>query len=155
MREYQEAMTGSAAGPHATEADIRLERLELFRDRLQSEQRAQTSRNRLPFRRWLPVAAAVPVLVAALFFSNRYTSVVRAEELLARAAAQEQSTPADTVRRLEIRVRRTGSRLTRDVGTMSTSVTAVSQNADETELNRRLDASHFVVRDHMSVRGFR
>ena len=62
------------------------DRLEVFRDRLQDERRIQTAnRVHLPFRRWLPVAAAVPVLVGALFFSNRYTSVLRAEELLTKA----------------------------------------------------------------------
>lgn len=155
LREYQDAVTNANATTRAAEADASADRLEVFRDRLQDERRTQTAnRVRLPFRRWLPVAAAVPVLVGALFFSNRYTSVLRAEELLTKAAAQEQTVPANTVRRLEIHIKRTGVRTTRDVGTSARIVSASENNAD-VEVTRRLAASHLDPQDPLSVRAFR
>jgi hypothetical protein len=154
IREYQDALPGPHATPTGAEADTRVERLDHFRLRLKQEQRAQSTRDsRLPVRQWLPVAAAVPLLVAAMFFSSRYTSVVRAEELLTRAVAQEQATAAGTVRRLQIQMKRTGTRFTRDVGAVS--AVSIAQTAGDAELTRRLDASHLDWRDPLSVRAFR
>jgi hypothetical protein len=155
LREYQDATGASDATSRASEADASAERLDVFRDRLQDERRTQSAnRVRLPFRQWLPVAAAVPVLVGALFFSNRYTSVVRAEELLTKAAAQEQLIPSGTVRRLQIHIKRTGVRTTRDVGSAANLV-PVGQNPEDADLTRRLEASHLDPRDPLSVRAFR
>jgi hypothetical protein len=176
MREYQDAEPRSSAAF----ADATADRLDQFRTRLQQERRAQVAREIrlpvLPVRRWLPVAAAVPVLVAALFFSDRYSSVVRAEEFLTRAAAQEQSAPVGTVRRLQFHVRRTASRgpaqgrggvgpvltssggdqwsFTRDVGASNVASTA-SASVPAEELGALLQASHFDWSDPLSVRGFR
>jgi hypothetical protein len=107
MREYQDAMPA----PSAAATDAATVRQDLFRTRVQQEQRVHRIRNsRLAIGRWLPVAAAVPVLVGALFFSNHYSSVVRAEELLTRAEAIQHSVPTGTVRRLQIHVRRATAR---------------------------------------------
>jgi hypothetical protein len=156
LREYQDAVADANATTRAADADASADRLDVFRDRLQDERRTQTAnRVRLPFRRWLPVAAAVPVLVGALFFSNRYTSVLRAEELLTKAAAQEQTVPANTVRRLEIHIKRTGVRTTRDVGTSARLVSVSEHAAADVELTRRLAESHLDPQDPLSVRAFR
>lgn len=163
MREYQDAETK----PHVagTASEVAAERLDLFRSRLRHEQREQNGReSRFPVRRWLPIAAAIPIIVGALLFSNRYSSVVRAEELLTRAAAQEQSAPVGTVRRLQFHVRRTGTTsspksFTREVGlrtvSASTAASAAPANDDDRELRRLLDANHFGASDPLSVRSFR
>jgi hypothetical protein len=103
---------------------------------------------------------------------------VRAEELLTRAAAQEQSVEPGTIRRLQFQIRRVVARsptgavaprrdgqgrgerdqwsFTREVAT-SPRVTNVSNaaNDDSAELTRLLDASHFDSRDPLSIRSFR
>jgi len=169
IREYQDAEQNPQAAAAATVATAA--RVNRFRTRLRQEKRDQVTREvRLPVRRWLPVAAAVPVLVAALFFSNRYGSVVRAEELLTRAVAQEQSAPIGTVRRVEIRVRR-GPRtgmpgmptrtsawsMTRELGTarpVAASQSTPETEAESDELATLLEANHFDWRDPLSVRSF-
>jgi len=169
IREYQDAEQNPQAAAAATVATAA--RVNRFRTRLRQEKRDQVTREvRLPVRRWLPVAAAVPVLVAALFFSNRYGSVVRAEELLTRAVAQEQSAPIGTVRRVEIRVRRgprtgmpgTPTRtsawsMTRELGTarpVAASQSTPETEAESDELATLLEANHFDWRDPLSVRSF-
>jgi hypothetical protein len=154
MREVQDALPGSRATSTAAEVDLRAERLDHFRLRVKKEQRTQSTRDAgLRVRQWLPVAAAVPVLVAVMFFSNRYTTVVRAEELLTRAVAHEQSVAPRTVRRLQIDMKRSGTRFTRDVG--AASPVSIAQTIADAELTRRLDASRLDWRDPLSVRAFR
>jgi hypothetical protein len=153
----------------AAEAVAAAERANDFRTRLRQEQRVQLAhQTRFPVRSWLPVAAAVPVLVAALFFSNRYSVIVRAEELLTRAVAQEQAAPAGTVRRVQIRVNptrhagapghsnRTAWSMTRELGlTRPLSTSPASTNSDHDELAALLTANHFDWQDPLSVRAFR
>ncbi len=154
----------------AAEATAAAARTAEFRVRLHDEQRTTAAKaSRLSFRSWLPVAAAVPVLVAVMFMSNRYSEVVRAEELLTRAVAQEESAPADTVRRVEIRVTRsaealaTASRtkrgswsMTREIGfARPVSSSESAANADSAEVATMMEANHFEWWDPLSVRGFR
>jgi len=146
-----------------------------FRERLQQEQRARLRREvRIPTRHWLPVAAAALLALATFFFSSRYSSVVEAEELLSRAEVREQTAATNTVRRLEIRVRRPrntdggkstfiqsrapGSSdvhlFTRTVGRTAT-VNVPPVSADEAELAQLFEHNHFLSQDPLRARGFR
>ncbi len=165
LSEYQDAHETPEL--RAAEATAAADRMAEFRLRLHDEQRT-TAANASPFsfRSWLPVAAAVPVLVAALFISTRYSAVVRAEELITRAVAQEESVPVGTVRRVEIRVTPTRSgtptgghhqawSMTRELGLTRPAMTSASANPDHDALVALLEANHLEWQDPLSVRAFR
>lgn len=104
---YADDLAGAPASP--PEIDASLARSGAFRSALLAEasepcvKREASSWPAVSTRSWLPVAAAIPIVVIGLIFSSRYTSTLKADELLTRAAVQERAEPKATVHRVEIR----------------------------------------------------
>jgi hypothetical protein len=57
-----------------------------------------------PWRRWLPMAALLPVFIVALLLSRTGTVVLQADELLQRAVQAEQRRPRGAVQRVRVRL---------------------------------------------------
>jgi hypothetical protein len=122
-------------------------------------------KTRMKARPWLPVAAALPVIVLALVFSRSYTSTLKADELLTRAVVREQAAPKATVQRVQIhftpstRARAGGARvasgatITRDVGAAVVPTSPPPAFAEET-LAALFAAHHLDLADPLSVSRF-
>jgi hypothetical protein len=57
-----------------------------------------------PFRRWLPMAALMPVLIVALLLSRTGMVVLQADEILQRAVTAERMRPRGAIQRVRIRL---------------------------------------------------
>jgi hypothetical protein len=150
--------------------DRTAERLVRFRERVRTEQRARVARSlRVPsLRRWLPIAAVVPLLVVGALLSRKYTAVVQAEELLTRAVAQERRVPAGTIQQVRIRLTPPGVQvkavsLVREIGDHAVARTVSGRPgigdpsepvADEATLERLLTTNNFDWRRPLNVDRF-
>jgi len=81
------------------------DRTRRFRQALEAEVRAaEQHTGTVHWRRWVPAAAAIGLVLVGLFTMQQHSTIVEAEELLARAALQERGQPSDTIRSVEIRL---------------------------------------------------
>jgi hypothetical protein len=93
----------SALRPSQAELQGATVRYDLFRKRLDAEVKGRPALfHSFALRRWLPVAASVLLCAAAFLFSNRLSPTVQADELLARAVAQERVVPTNAARRFQV-----------------------------------------------------